>query len=85
MATDEELMQHIDSRLMKYPDVLHNADKFESEESTDWDKAFALANLIQERGYPGPDVDAYALAKYILEKWKKEKEKEMTNDKDHWM
>lgn len=74
MATDEELMQYADSRMLKYPDKLHNTDNFESEETGDWDKAFALAELCKEKGYPVPQVDQYALAEHILKKWKAAKE-----------
>jgi len=72
---DNELMQHVDSRMMKYPDVLHSTDKFESEETTEWDKAFNLARHLLELGYPVPNVDSYSLATHIMKKWKEEREK----------
>jgi len=74
MATDAELMEYANSRMMKYPDVLNSTDRFESEETTEWDKAFALANHLQEKGYPAPQVDAFTLATHILNKWKQERE-----------
>lgn len=70
MNHDEKLMQHVDSRMMKYPGVLDSTDKFESEETTEWDKAFALADMLIEKGYDVPDVDKYTLAEHIMKKWK---------------
>ena len=76
---DDELLNYVDSRLMKYPDVVSNTDKFESEETTDWDKAFVLAEQLLERGYPVPDVDRWTLATHILNSWKKNESKEEKN------
>lgn len=77
--TDDELMEYADSRMLKYPGVLHSTDKFESEESSDWDKALALAELIEERGYPAPKVDRHALATHIMNTWKANREAEKGN------
>jgi hypothetical protein len=83
--SDKELMDYADSRMMKYPNVLSSNDKFESEETTDWDKAFNLARHLLERGYPIPNVDEYSLATHILNKWNAEKEKTVDEEKtDNW-
>jgi len=71
---DDVKMEHADSRMMKYPDIVHSNEAFESEDSTDWDRAFILAQHLMERGYPVPDVDRYALAGHILKKWKEDAE-----------
>lgn len=60
------------SRAMKYPDTVSNTDKFESEDTTDWDKAFALASDLIDRDYPVPTLDKYSLAMHIMSKWKAE-------------
>jgi len=84
--SDRELMEFADSRMMHYPDVVGNNDKFESEESSDWDKAYALAILMKERGYPAPEVENYALANHIMKTWKAAKENEEVKKEkvDNW-
>lgn len=85
-ASDREIMEYADSRMMKYPDVVGNTDKFESLDTSDWDKAYALAMHMKERGYPGPEVEVYALATHILNKWKAIKDDEDTKKEkpDNW-
>lgn len=62
------------SRAMKYPDTVSNTDKFQSEESSDWDRAFTLASDLIDRDYPVPTLDKYSLAMHIMNKWNSQKE-----------
>lgn len=78
---DKELLEYADSRMLKYPGVVNSDEPFESEETSDWDKAYNLAMHIKERGYPAPEVETHALANHILEQWKKLREKEKPKEK----